>query len=64
MTNPLLLALIPLPGKLPLSVQSRLLRVQQSGQLQGVGSDREHQVDCGSSEALPRQPSQAWIAPI
>lgn len=32
-------------GELPLAVQSKLLRVLQSGQLQRVGSDQEHQVD-------------------
>ena len=32
-------------GELPLSVQSKLLRVLQSGQLQRVGSDQEHRVD-------------------
>ena len=32
-------------GELPLSVQAKLLRVLQSGQLQRLGSDREHQVD-------------------
>lgn len=32
-------------GELPLPVQSKLLRVLQSGQLQRVGSDQEHQVD-------------------
>ncbi len=32
-------------GELPLTVQSTLLRVLQSGQLQRVGSDQEHHVD-------------------
>ena len=32
-------------GELPLPVQSKLLRVLQSGQLQRVGSDQEHKVD-------------------
>ncbi|MDU8646899.1 nitric oxide reductase transcriptional regulator NorR [Pseudomonas syringae group sp. 26L6] len=32
-------------GELPLSVQSKLLRVLQSGQLQRVGADQEHHVD-------------------
>lgn len=32
-------------GELPLPVQAKLLRVIQSGQLQRVGSDREHRVD-------------------
>lgn len=32
-------------GELPLSIQAKLLRVLQSGQLQRLGSDREHRVD-------------------
>lgn len=32
-------------GELPMAVQAKLLRVLQSGQLQRVGSDREHRVD-------------------
>lgn len=32
-------------GELPLTVQAKLLRVLQNGQLQRLGSDREHQVD-------------------
>lgn len=32
-------------GELPLTVQAKLLRVLQSGQLQRLGSDREHQVN-------------------
>ena len=32
-------------GELSLSVQAKLLRVLQSGQLQRLGSDRDHQVD-------------------
>ncbi|MFM0339424.1 nitric oxide reductase transcriptional regulator NorR [Paraburkholderia fungorum] len=32
-------------GELPLAVQAKLLRVLQNGQLQRIGSDREHQVD-------------------
>jgi len=32
-------------GELSLSVQAKLLRVMQSGQLQRVGSDRDHHVD-------------------
>jgi anaerobic nitric oxide reductase transcription regulator len=32
-------------GELPLAVQAKLLRVLQSGQIQRLGSDREHRVD-------------------
>lgn len=32
-------------GELPLSIQAKLLRVLQSGQLQRLGSDHEHRVD-------------------
>ncbi|MGO4391799.1 nitric oxide reductase transcriptional regulator NorR [Variovorax sp. M-6] len=32
-------------GELPMPVQAKLLRVLQSGQLQRLGSDREHRVD-------------------
>ncbi|MFF7707138.1 nitric oxide reductase transcriptional regulator NorR [Pseudomonas sp. NPDC007930] len=32
-------------GELPLATQAKLLRVLQSGQLQRLGSDREHRVD-------------------
>ncbi len=32
-------------GELPLAVQAKLLRVLQSGQLQRLGSDKEHRVD-------------------
>jgi len=32
-------------GELPLAIQAKLLRVLQSGQLQRLGSDREHRVD-------------------
>jgi anaerobic nitric oxide reductase transcription regulator len=32
-------------GELPIAVQAKLLRVLQNGQLQRIGSDREHKVD-------------------
>lgn len=32
-------------GELPMAIQAKLLRVLQSGQLQRLGSDREHRVD-------------------
>ena len=45
-------------GELSLAVQAKLLRVMQSGQLQRVGSDREHRVDVRVIAASNRDPAE------
>ncbi len=42
-------------GELPMPVQAKLLRVLQSGQLQRLGSDREHHVDVRVLAATNRE---------
>ena len=51
-------------GELPLPVQAKLLRVLQSGQLQRLGSDREHRVDVRILAAIwPRRCAPGAFAP-